>query len=227
MLQRIDKKKKIFCYFFLFFLLTTFNNLSLIKSSKFNLVNIYIKGIDKDIEAKILNELKSLYSQNIFFFKNDLIKEKIEDFNFKENYNIKKIYPDTIEISIEKTKFLAEIKLENTNLFIGSNGKIIKHYIGGNKLPKIYGKLNIDDFLDFRNILVESKFDVSTILEYKIYPSGRWDIKIKDNLLIKFPNKNLLASLNILSKILKNENFEGNNVIDLRNSNYLIISNEP
>ena len=69
MLQQIDKKKKIIGYFLLFFLLTTFNNLYFIKSNKFNLINIYVNGLDEKINLKIIQDLKIITFDNIFFSK--------------------------------------------------------------------------------------------------------------------------------------------------------------
>ena len=66
MLQQIDKKKKIIGYFLLFFLLTTFNNLYFIKSNKFNLINIYVNGLDEKINLKILQDLKIITFDNIW-----------------------------------------------------------------------------------------------------------------------------------------------------------------
>ena len=61
--------------------------------------------------------------------------------------------------------------------------------------------------------------------EIFFYPSGRIDIKDKDNVLVKLPMENLKKALNIASKIISNKSFN-NNVIDLRVSNQLILYNE-
>ena len=63
------------------------------------------------------------------------------------------------------------------------------------------------------------------IREIFFYPSGRIDIKNRDNILIKFPIENLDQSLKIAHQIINNKNFN-NNVIDLRISNQVILSNE-
>ena len=49
---------------------------------------------------------------------------------------------------------------------------------------------------------------------------------IFDSLLYKLPKEKLLSSLNLINDINKNKNIEGKNVIDLRNPNYLILSDE-
>ena len=65
-------------------------------------------------------------------------------------------------------------------------------------------------------------------LDMKIYyfPNNRWDIKTKNNILIKLPEKNYLSALNFANNIFYNKNFENMKIIDLRISNQLIITNE-
>ena len=90
MLQRIDKKKKIIGYFLLFFLLTTFNNLYFIKSNKFNIINIYVNGPDEKINLKIIQDLKIITFDNIFFLNKDFLKNVIESYDLVGSYKIKK-----------------------------------------------------------------------------------------------------------------------------------------
>ena len=75
----------------------------------------------------------------------------------------------------------------------------------------------------FLGQVLQSKY--LNINEIFFYPSGRIDIKNKDNLLIKFPIQNLEEAIIIVNKIIKNKNFR-NNLIDLRVPNQLILSNE-
>ena len=52
-------------------------------------------------------------------------------------------------------------------------------------------------------------------------------IKLNTNdILIKLPEKNFFNALNFANKIIYNNKFNSNKVIDLRISNYMIISNE-
>ena len=80
-------------------------------------------------------------------------------------------------------------------------------------------------FTSFLKIIRQSKLNYNNINEIFFYPSGRIDIKNKDNLLIKFPMQNLEEAIIIVNKIIKNKNFR-NNLIDLRVPNQLILSNE-
>ena len=46
--------------------------------------------------------------------------------NLIEKYFVFKIYPQTLEIKIKKTDFLANVIKNGVNFFIGSNGNLIK-----------------------------------------------------------------------------------------------------
>ena len=89
----------------------------------------------------------------------------------------------------------------------------------------IFGKFTPEKFINFKKIIYQSDLNYNKIKEIFFYPSGRIDIKNKDNVLIKFPLQNLEESLEIANKIINNKNFN-NNIIDLRISNQLILSNE-
>ena len=88
MLQKKHKKKKIIGYLLFFFLLTTFNNLYFIKSNKFNLTNIFVNGLDEKINLKILQDLKIITLENIFFLDKDFLKNEMKvspKSTFKDN----------------------------------------------------------------------------------------------------------------------------------------------
>ena len=61
---------------------------------------------------------------------------------------------------------------------------------------------------------------------FRSFPSNRWDIKTKDGLLIKLPEKNIAESLQFVQLVKSQEEFKNKNVMDLRISNNIILSNE-
>ena len=74
-------------------------------------------------------------------------------------------------------------------------------------------------------IIKNIDIDHKDINEIFFYPSGRVDIKTKNNLIIKFPLENVKEAIIIVNKIINNKNYN-NNIIDLRVPNQLILSNE-
>ena len=227
--QLIDKKKKIFIYLFLMIFLTTINNLSLSNSGylklKINQIKVY--GLNDENNFNISEEFNRLISQkNLFFINKDYFVNVLEKNNLVHSFKVRKIYPNSIEVQIQKTKFLAVTNYNEKKFFIGSNGKLINFQSSDKNLPYVFGKIKIEEFIKFKKIVVNSKFNFEEISELYFFPSGRWDIKTNKGILIKLPQKNLLKALNLSHHMSTNENFKNNKIIDLRIYNNVILTNE-
>lgn len=218
------KSKKIFLYFFLLFLFGSITNISFQNSQLLNLNNITVSGLDDENNKEVLKNLKSLKLNNIFFLNEKKIKNVIEINPLIENYKISKIYPDTLDVKIKKTKFLGKINQDGKILFLGSNGKLSEYIFENQKLPFIFGKPKIQEFLDLKKIIDESKFSNFEIENFYFYPSKRWDIELKNNIFLKLPKDNIKISLDYSFNFLKNNNFKNNKVIDARVKNQIILN---
>ena len=122
----IDKKNKIYIYLFIYFLLSTLNNVHLTNSNflKFKINNIIVSGLSEKSNLQTSEEIKNILFENIFFIKKDFLFKILEKNNLINSFEIKKIYPDTIEVKIKKTEFLGITNIDGKFLIIGSNGKI-------------------------------------------------------------------------------------------------------
>ena len=229
MLQQIDKKKKLFIYLFLLLLLTTFNNLSLSNSEylKLNINQIKVSGLSSENNLKISEQFNKLvYQKNIFFINKDFFVSILEKNNLIHSFKVRKIYPNSIEVNIKKTELLAITNHNKKKFFIGSNGKLINFKSFDKSLPYVFGKIKIENFIKFTEIIKKSKFNFEEISELYFFPSGRWDIKSTKGILIKLPETNLLKALNLAHQITTNEIFKNDKIIDLRIYNYVISTNE-
>jgi len=224
MLQQIDKKTKLSIYILLLFLLSTVNNISLNNSEslKLKVKSIYVTGLSEEKNSKISQDLNELIFKNIFFIDKSYFQNIFEKNNLIHSFNIKKIYPNSIEIQIEKTEFLGITHYDEEKFFIGSNGKLIKFEPTNQNLPLVNGEFKIRNFINFKKIIDESQLEFEEISEMFFFPSGRWDIKLKSEILFKLPDKNLLKTLNFAVKVIQTEKFKNNKVIDLRIANYVI-----
>tara|TARA_B100000780_G_scaffold22634_1_gene14519 strand:+ start:4460 stop:5137 length:678 start_codon:yes stop_codon:yes gene_type:complete len=222
--QSIDKKNRIIIYLIFLLILTTTSGKFLKKQKKHSLkidnINVFGLTIAKNLE--IQNDLKSIFYQNIFFIGKEEINKIINKHNIIEEYNIKKIYPSTLNIEIKPAKFLAKISNYN-NLIVGSNGKLISTEQRDIILPYIFGEFDSKKFLQFIQNIKLSEFNFVEFKTVYFFPSNRWDIVTIDNVLIKLPEKNLLKSLNRAHKIIASTQFKDQNTIDLRIKNHLII----
>ena len=230
MQQQIGKKR-----FYLFLLLillfgTSINNkvFNEKKDLFYNLDSIEVTGLSEKFNLEIEERLNFLKNTNIFFIDEQVLIDQINNYNFIESFNIIKFYPSKILIKLEKTEFLAKTIQNNKYFFIGANGKFInfEKFDKKNNLPIVYGKFTPTQFLKFNKIIKNIDFDHNNINEIFFYPSGRVDIKTKNNLIIKFPLENVKEAIIIVNKIINNKNYNNNNIIDLRVPNQLILSNE-
>ena len=228
MLQRIDKKNKVYIYLFIFFLLSTLNNIQLVNLNffKFDVGHIKVSGLSEKNNLQISKEIKKILIENIFFIKKEFLLKILKKNNLINSFEVKKIYPDTIEVKIKKTEFLGITNIDGNFFFIGSNGKLINYHDTKKILPYVFGKINTYSFIEFVKTIKQSKFDFEKIKEIYFFPSGRWDIKTKDDRLFKLPIENLKFKLNSIYEINKNEEFMNSKIIDLRFNNKIIFTNE-
>ena len=220
--QRISKK--IVIYFLVFILVSSIGNYSLINFNFHKDVRFNIAGLDDSDILNMIKNFKNLNIKNIFFLKKSKISEIIESNALVENYNVFKKYPSTLVIKIEDTNFLAKINFNNEIYIIGSNGKLINNNNNKNEnLPFIFGKPEINEFLNFKRLIDESKFSYDQIKNLYFFPSKRWDVELNNQLLLKLSKNDIKDSLNQAFKFFNNNNFKEIKFIDARIKNQIII----
>ena len=218
------KGKKILIYFFLLLIVGSINNISLnnLKLKKINYINI--NGLGENDNAILLQEIKNLNLDNIFSINKNEIVNQINSNTLVENYNIFKRYPSSIDVNIEKTKFLARIN-NNGNIFlVGSNGKLIENNFSSNQLPFIFGNPNIYKFLEFKKIIDQSKISYDEIKNLYFFSSERWDLVLKNNVIIKLSKNYTKESLNLALEFLYSDEFRDVTIIDARIKNQIILN---
>ena len=171
----------------------------------------------------MINNLNNLKIKNIYFLNKSKISEIIESNTLVENYSVHKKYPSNLVIKIINTKFLAKINLNNEIYIIGSNGKLINNNNKNENLPFIFGRPEINEFLNFKRLIDESKFSYDQIKNLYFFPSKRWDIQLNNQLLLKLSKNDIKDSLNQAFKFFNNNNFKEIKLIDARIKNQIII----
>jgi len=212
------KSKKILIYFFLLLLVGSINNINLNTLKLQNINDINIVGLEVEDKSSLHRKIKNFHLYNVFSIsKIDLINE-IESNSIIEKYSIFKRYPSSLDINIEKTKFLARINKNGQIFYIGSNGRFIKNDFLNNQLPFIFGNPKVDEFFRIKKIIDESKISYIEIKNLYFFPSKRWDLELRDNTIIKLPNDNVNLAINLAIKFL-----DGNKFIDARIENQIIL----
>ena len=220
------KGKKILIYFFLLLLVGSINN-DTINSFKFDKIkNINVLGLGHKDNQDLLYNIIDLNLGNIFFLKEENINKIINSNTLIHDYEIFKRYPHSLDINVKRTKFLARIK-DNKNFFlIGSNGKLspIEHKDKSDYLPFIFGKPKIDQFLKFKTIIDSSKFEYKDIDSIFFFSSNRWDIQLKNELLVRLPSKNIKKTLDLVSDFLIENTNNSVKIVDARIQNQIILN---
>ena len=221
--QSKGKKNKIIIYLLFLFILSTtsakfINDQNTISSS---VSKINTTGLSERKNLEISNNLNNFLYESIFVISKDEIKKILEKHNIIQEFNIKKIYPSTLNIEIKPTKFIARV-FNNGQYLVGANGKLIEDKNNNELLPYIFGEFNSLDFLSFKQNIEKSIFSFSNLKTLYFFPSGRWDILTNNDILIKLPQEDIVASLNLSKKLIDNDNFKDNKFLDLRVKNNLV-----
>ena len=219
-----QKGKIILIYFFLFLILGSINNNSLNKIQLEKIKNIKISGLDENENINLLKNILNLNLKNIFLLNGNEISKIISSNSLVENYEIFKKYPHTIYIKIEKTNFLAKININGKIFLVGSNGQLSDIKYLDKELPFIFGKPEIHEFIEFTNVIKKSKFSLNEIKNLYFFPSKRWDLKLKNNKILKLSKDHTLISLDQAFKLLNDNNFKNIKVIDARIKNQIILN---
>ena len=218
------KSKKLLIYFFLLIIISSTNNISLINLEFQKVRNIEVSGLGEMENKLVIDQIKNLNLSNIFFINKAEIKNLISSNPLIEKYKIFKRYPSAIKIMIKKTNFIAKINYNNEIFLIGSNGKLIPNNLQAFDLPYIFGKPEIKELLKFKQIVDQSKFSFDEVDSLYFFPSKRWDIKLKNNILLKLPNNLTQEHLNNLYQFLEIQNGENLTTVDARLENKIILN---
>ena len=218
------KGKKILFYLFLLLIVGSINNNSLSKIQFEKIKNIKISGLSENENTKLLDNIKKLNFKNIFLIERNQISEIINSNNLIENYEIFKKYPDSINIKIEKTNFLAKISRNGKISLVGSNGKLSDIKFSDRELPYIFGKPKINEFLEFNNIIEQSRFSLNEVKNLYFFPSKRWDLELKNNVILKLSKDHIKISLDQAFELLNDNNFNDIKIVDARIKNQIILN---
>ncbi|MDA9860955.1 FtsQ-type POTRA domain-containing protein [Candidatus Pelagibacter sp.] len=221
--QSKGKKNKIIIYL-LFLLVLSTTSAKFINDQKklsLSISKINITGLSERKNSEISNNLNNFLYKSIFVISEDEIRKILEKYNIIQEFNIRKIYPSTLNIEIKPTKFIARVS-NNRKYLVGVNGKLIEDKSNNELLPYIFGEFNSHDFLSFKKNIEKSIFSFSNLKELSFFPSGRWDILTNRDILIKLPQEHIVASLNLSKKLINNDNFKDYKFIDLRIKNHLV-----
>ncbi len=228
MMLRLIDRSKIYFYLALLLVLLSTHNLNSINSANeyFKVKKIVLKGnIEENLNREISTSLDKFYNYNIFSINSEEIKNILNNFNIISEYKIKKEYPSVIRIDLKKTNIVAYYYDKNQKIYIGNNGKKIKkNNLKSKDLPSIEGQVDIKKFLELKKKLINKGFKLNDFSKFYFFKSNRWDLLLKNEILVKLSADDIEFSLKLLKDIIQSSNINDIKVIDLRIRNRVILS---
>ena len=218
-------KKTIFGLLTLFVILTSYNPKFDIKiSSNFNIKKIIIENNVILNDQTINEKLSYLYNENLFNLNSDKITKILNEDSFIESFSIKKIYPNTIKLEIKEKQPIAILIDKKKKFYISNKGNLIDFFNIDiyQDLPNVFG--NGKDFytlyLDLQNV----NFPIKMIKSFYFFETGRWDLILNNEKIIKLPVNNYLFSLNNFINFMDNTQFKKYKIFDYRIKDQLILN---
>ena len=224
MLQKTANKKKILFFFLLLFTLSSIHNFNLkLNFSLLNINQINIEGTNDDINKILKNDLQNVIGKNIYFIKTDLILDKLQKYKFLKNLTVNKNFPQDLLIKYQITTFDAYFNKDGNDYLINEYGDLISNkYLNSNySIPYLFGNFDKESFIKLKSKL--NNFNLK-IENYYFFPSKRWDLKLKNNIVIKLPINDFDKAIILASQIINNNKGKKNYLIDLRISNKIVLS---
>ena len=218
-------KKSFFGLIILFTFLTTYTPKSdFIIGFDFSIEKIEIEGNSILNSNEIVQKLNFLYRENLFFLNLNDIEKNLKNEAFIESFSLKKIYPNTLKIIIAEKEPIAILQDKRKKFYISDKGDFIdfQDIEVYRDLPTVFG--NGKFFYSLYQDLQSIKFPLETIKSFYFFESGRWDLGMYDDKMIKLPTQDYLLSLKNYMESRNNTNFNNYRIFDYRIKDQLILN---
>ena len=195
---------------------------------QYSLSVVNINGLNNINEDEILNLIKPYKGSSIFLIPIKKIAKKISQNNWVKSINIQSNYKDTIEINIDESKPIGIYTTGIQNILFSDDLKILENIANNEKrfsaLIKFEGKNSIHESIK----LIDSFPDdfIQYVDKAFLINQRRWDLELKNSILLKLPENNIKEALENYKKIyinFSNEELIEIESIDLRMKKKIIL----
>ena len=218
-------KKSFFGLVITFIFLTTYTpKFDFTLGSDFKIKKIVIEGNSILSSNEIIKKLNFLYEENLFLLNLKDVEKNLKSETFIESFSLKKIYPNHLHITIVEKEPIAVLHNKKKRFYISNRGEFInfKNIEKYRNLPTVVGngKFFYSLYQDLQNI----KFPLESIKSFYFFESGRWDLVMYDDKMIKLPIKDYLVSLKNYMESRNKSNFNNYRIFDYRIKDQLILN---
>ena len=92
------------------------------------------------------------------------------------------------------------------------------------KIPIVSGSNNLKNIFNVVSLIKKSNFNYTSINKIIFFKSGRFDINLRNGVVLKFPVKFNKKIINYGNNLLYEKKFTNSKIIDLRVKNKIIIN---
>ena len=149
---------------------------------------------------------------------------KLIERNDTEYLIVKKKFPNKLIINFTSAKPICLVEIKDKNFILGSNGKILDTKIDEKKIPIVSGSNNLKNIFNVVTLIKKSNFNYTSINKIIFFKSGRFDINLRNGVVLKFPVKFNKKIINYGNNLLYEKKFTNSKIIDLRVKNKIIIN---
>ena len=207
----------------LFITLSTVSSQQKIVFSKFKLKEINVENNFLIKEKEIKELLIPVIDKNLIFLAHSDVEELLIKNSLIESFNIKKKYPNSLQIKIFEKKPIAILLDQQNKFYISEKIDLIEFdkLIDDKNLPYVLG--NREEFEVFYNSLKTINFPFEIIKKYTLFETNRWDLETMNKKIIKLPPENYIRSLENYLNLRNDDNFKKYLVFDFRIQDQLIL----
>ena len=165
----------------------------------FKIKEIEVKNLKflekKKIENQIFNELSDT---SLFILDEEKVEKILNNYDLISYLEFKKIFPSKLQIVVYEKEVIAILNDKRDKYYLTRNGEKINFFKNKNleKLKDIFDKQK--NFLEIYSVLKKINFKIHNIKSFYYFDIGRWDILLKNKVVIKLPVKNFDISLKFL-----------------------------
>ncbi len=187
-------------------------------NNSFHIKHVIIEGSEKSDKSQIEYKVNE-FSRNLIVSNIDTIKELVESSEWVKRAFIKKVLPSTLIINVIENDPYAIYFREGKYFLLDLDGSIITEinlenysndllFVRGENSPEFLEKLIRDISITFPNLMQNLK-------ELEFIENRRWDLKLRNNLLIKLPDENIEQSLKNLQQLFEEQEVMQSNIIEI------------
>ena len=194
---------------------------------EYNLTDIEIAELNYINKNEIINFFKPYIGKSIFLTPLEEISLKIKDNKWVNNLKIKSNYKNTLFVKIFEENPLGIYDNNNVRILFSHNLvvlEILENKIKYEDLIVFYGENSLNNA---KKLIVNLDKDFLKNIKSAVFiENRRWNIILKNEILLKLPEENIKDGLNIYKKIyakLSNKELKEIEIIDLRIKNRAIL----